>query len=101
MMREDVEHHQAVFESAARRNLVAQNYFLTVVVNALVEEEGAGITACAFPHHRIHSSTTTARLKDGPTGETSRDFLHIFLRVTTVHAECVQFHQLARVVLVD
>src|SRR6185503_2951306 len=101
MMRKDVEHHQAVFDSAPRRNLVAQHDLLAVVVNTLVEEERTRIATCAFTHHRIHCGSTAAWLEDGPTRKTSRDFLHVFLRVATIDAECVQFHQLARVVLID
>src|SRR5689334_21107832 len=37
---------------------------------------------------------------DAPSRETSRDFLHISLGVAAVHAEGVQLHQLAGVVLV-
>src|ERR1044072_3028444 len=101
MMRKDVEHHLAVFDSAPRRNLVAQHYLLAVVVDALVEEERTCIATCAFTHHRIHGSITAAWLEDGPAGKSSRDFLHVLLRVTAIDAECMQFHQLTRVVLVD
>src|SRR5262245_9662738 len=100
-MREDVEHHQAVLDSAPRRNLVAQDYLLAVVVYALVKKEAAGIATCAFTRHRIHRRSTAARLEDGPAGKTARDFLNVLLCVTAVNAECVQFHELARVVLID
>ena len=70
-------------------------------MNTRVEEEGAGIAACSFSLDRIHCRSATARLEDGPTGKAARDFLHIFLRVTTIDAERVQLHQLARVVFVD
>ncbi len=36
-----------------------------------------------------------------PAGEAARDFLHIFLRVTAVDAEGVEFHDFARVIFVD
>ena len=42
-----------------------------------------------------------ARLKDSTAREGARDLLNVLLRVAAVNAERVQFHQLARVVLVD
>ena len=41
------------------------------------------------------------RLVDGPAGEAARHFDDILLRVAAVHAEGVQLHQLARVVLIQ
>ena len=40
-------------------------------------------------------------LLNRPTGEATRDLLHVFLRVAAVHAHRVQLHQLARVVLIQ
>ena len=104
-MRQNVEHHQAVFDSAPRRNLVAQNNFLAIVVRSRIEEK----LACVFAQHvgarsiqhRLRGSARAARGEDGPAGKAARNFLNIFLRVAAVNAECVQFHQLARVVFID
>ena len=38
MSGEDIEHHQAVFHPAARRNLMAQHDFFTIVMRPLIEE---------------------------------------------------------------
>src|SRR6185369_7200821 len=100
-----VEHFQSVIHSAAAGNLVTENDLLAVVMRARIEEERAGRSTCHFVAASVHCAgiciCSTAWLEDGPAGETSRDFLHVFLRVTTVDAECVQLHQLARVVFVD
>src|SRR6266850_5035277 len=42
-----------------------------------------------------------ARILDRPSGERARDLGDVFLRVAAVHAERVQLHQLAAVVLVE
>src|SRR6266446_7624509 len=36
---QDIEHHQAVFESASRRNLMAQNDLLAIIVRASIKEK--------------------------------------------------------------
>src|SRR5436309_10800310 len=100
-MGQNIEHHQSILEATAGRNLVAQDYLLTIVVHACVEEEGARRATCSLTQHRIRRCGATARLKDGPTSETARDFLHVLLRVATINSEGVKFHQLARVVFVD
>ena len=45
MMRKNVEHHQAIFHPAPRRNLVTQHDFLAVVMRARIEEKLAGVFA--------------------------------------------------------
>src|SRR5215213_4633368 len=111
-MRENVEHHQSVFHPTARRDLVTENELLAVVMRAHVEEESSGsalhgvapscVAALTVTRHdRRHCCRAATRLEDGPTRKTTRHFLHIFLSVTTIDSERVQFHQLACVVLVD
>ena len=46
-------------------------------------------------------SASALRLADGPAGEAAGHFGDIFLGVAAVHAERVQFHQLAPVVLIQ
>src|SRR5262245_19227057 len=102
MMSKDVEHFKSVVDTA-RRDLVPQDDLLAVVMRARVEEEGARRSPCGFATQRVHRPAICcppARLKDGPAGETARDFLHVLLSVTTVDAESVQLHQLASVVFV-
>src|SRR5262249_48615179 len=110
-MREDVEHHQSVFHSATRGDLVTKNRLLAVIMCARIEEESTGSPLHGLAHSSValisarhdsgHCGRAAARLEDGPTGKATRDFLHVLLRVTTIDSERVQFHQLARVVLVD
>ena len=85
MPREQVEDGVAVALAAARLDALAQHDLLAIVVPARIEVESA-----AEP-----------RVGDRPARERPRNFLHILLRVAAVDAERVQFHQLARVVLVD
>src|SRR6185369_12853165 len=101
VMGQDVEHRQPVFDSTTGWDLVTENCLLPVVMHARVEEERTGISATGFTHHRIHGRSATARLKDGPASKAARYFLHVFLCVTAIDAECVQLHQLARVVFID
>src|SRR5205085_5198382 len=101
MMGQNVEHHQSILEATACRNLVAQHDLLAIIMHACVEEEGAWRATCSLTQHRVRRCATTARLEDGPTSETARDFLHVFLRVATINSEGVKFHQLARVVFVN
>src|SRR5256885_1575496 len=54
MMRKYVEHHQSVFLTAARRNLVTQYNFLAVVMNARPENERARFITNQFGHPRIN-----------------------------------------------
>src|ERR1044072_785622 len=101
-MREDIEHHQSVFHATTGRDLVSKNNLLAIVMRAHVEEERTGSSLHCFAqpcpalalarHDRVRRSSATARLKDGPTGKTARHFLHVFLRVTTIDSERVQFH---------
>ena len=53
-------------------------------------------------HARIElESPTFLRFFYGPAGEYAGDFGHIFLGITAVDSERVQFHQLAAVILVE
>src|SRR5215204_1317398 len=101
MMGQDIEYRQPVFDSTARGDLVTEDGLLTIIMHTRVEEERAGVPTSRFIHHRVHNGSATARLKNGPTGKASRHFLHVFLCVTAIDAECVQFHQLTRVVFID
>src|ERR1051326_6054625 len=111
MMGENVEHHQSVFHAATGGNLMTENNLLAVVVCAWVEKERTGSSPHGIAESGValtitrqdhgHCCGAAARLKDRPTGKAARHFLAVLLRVTTVDAERVQFHQLARVVLVD
>src|SRR6266542_1745353 len=85
MRGEHVNHRVTVLDPAARGNLFAEHGLLAVVVHELVEVKIAA----------------GARVADRPSGEASRHFLHVFLRVTSVNAERVQLHDLARVIFVQ
>ena len=49
----------------------------------------------------IKKQTLLVWLLNCPSRKATRDFLHVFLRVTAVDAERVQLHQLARIVFVE
>ncbi len=85
MMRQDVQHLLAVLDAAAGRNRHAQHHLFAVVVQPRVEGELAA----------------ALRLVDGPAGEAARHFGDVLLRIAAVHAEGVQFQQLAAVVFVQ
>ena len=85
MRGQDVEHFLAIVLAAAGLDLVSEHDLLAVVVHARLELEAA-----ALP-----------RVRNRPTRERARHFLHVLLRVAAVDAKRVQFHQLARVVLVQ
>jgi hypothetical protein len=85
MPRQNIQHLLAVFDAAAGRDHVAQHDLLALVVQLVVVEEAAAFT----------------RLLNAPAGEAARHFGDVFLRVAAVHAERVQLHQLAPVVLVQ
>src|SRR5829696_7560181 len=100
MMGQDIEYRQPVFDSTARGDVVTEDGLLTIIMHARVEEERAGVPTPRFTH-RVHSGSATARLKNGPTGKAPRNFLQVFLCVPAIDAECVQLHQLTRVVFID
>ena len=85
MMRQDVDHLQPVLLAAARGNLVAQHDLLAGIVHEAGE----------------HEFGLRVGLPDGPAGEAARHRDHVLLGVAAVHAERVQFHHLAAVVLVE
>src|SRR5262245_5378358 len=100
-MGQDVEHHQAIFHPAPRRNLLPQNSLLAFVVRAGIEGKRSGSLACRITRQSVRCGGPTSRLNDGPTGEAAGYFLNILLGVATIDSQRVQLHQLARVVLVD
>src|SRR5206468_1497835 len=65
-----------------RRNRLTKECLRSVVVTRLIEKE-------------ISASL------NGPTAQTTRDFVDVGLRVTAVYTERVQLHQLTRVILID
>ena len=85
MPHQDVDDALAVALAAARRNRVAEHALAARIVGARPEEIRAAL----------------ARLIDGPAGEAARHFGDVLLGVAAVHAERVQLHQLAGVVLVE
>ena len=80
-MRENVQDHQAVFHTAARRNLVAEHRLLAVVVQARIEVRLSGF---AIVHAERRASAT--RSIDRPTREAACDFLHVLLRVAAINS---------------
>ena len=66
-------------------NLLPKHVFGIRIVQPFVELE-----ICILP-----------RLVNGPAGKASRHFRDVFLRVTAVHPERVEFHQLAAVIFVQ
>src|SRR5690348_16496474 len=98
---EYVEHFESVVDATAGGNLLSEDDLFSVVMSACVEEERAGNAPRRFASQRHSAGGAATRLKDGPTGKATRDFLYVFLRVTAVDAERVKLHQLARVVFVD
>ncbi len=64
---------------------MAQHQLLALVVQFIVEEKPAAL----------------AGFENRPAGEAARHFGDVVLRVAAVHAERVQLHQLAPVVLVQ
>src|SRR5678815_1321026 len=101
MMREYIEHHQAILHPAPRRNLVTENNLFAIVVCASIEEETACTSSGSFAAHQcVRGSSTTAWLKDCPTSKAPRDFLNVFLRVAAIDTKRVQLHQLTRIVFI-
>src|SRR5262245_44284425 len=84
MLRQNVEHTQSVFDPAPGSDAGSEHYLFAAVVDAWTERE---------PH--------IAARADGPTREASGDFDHVFLRVSAVNSERVQFHDLASVIFVQ
>src|SRR5918992_2905160 len=99
MTSKNIQDHQSIFKSTSRRDFVTQHNFFTIVVSAGIKEELAGLFASAFAEYCRRCRSTTARCKDGPSGKTSRHLLHILLCISTVNAERMKLHQLARIVL--
>jgi hypothetical protein len=83
--REDLDHALAVVTPAAGRDPLTEHDFLAAVVHARPEDE----------------VPVGLRPVDRPAGERAGDLGDVLLCVAAVHAERVQLHQLARVVLVE
>ena len=85
MVDEQAQHALAVVLAAARGQPRAEHGLVAAVVHARPEDE----------------TGVVARTLDRPAGERARHLGDVRLRVAAVHAERVQLHQLARVVLVQ
>ena len=84
---QDVERHLA-FAHAELCHFVAEPGLVALIVAPFVKREGL------IAAHQ-------GALLIGPAGEHARQFRHVFLAVAAVHAQRVQFHQLARVVFIQ
>ena len=82
--RQNIQDFFAVFHSTGV-NLMPEDGFRAVVVNAIVEEEFG----------------VAARLLDRPSGKGLCDIDDVVLRVAAIDAERVQFHQLAAIIFVQ
>ena len=76
---------QAVFHSSSRRDAIAENDLLAVVVDPRFEIEAA----------------FAARLADRPAGQATGHLLDVPLGITAIDAKRVQFHKLAGVVFIQ
>ena len=79
------EHSHTIAHAAARRNILSEDYFLTLVVNLVVVLK---IAAFAGSGNR-------------PAGKAARYFDHVFLCITAIHAQRVQFQKLAAIIFVQ
>ena len=86
MARHDVEHFLTVLDAAAGLEHVAEQQFLAGVMHR---------------RRKIETAPATLRRHDRPAGERAGGIDHVLLRVPAVHAERMQFEQLAAVVLVE
>src|SRR5262245_44015400 len=84
MLRQDLDHAQPVFDSAAGSDALAEDDLFAFVVGARAERE-----------------SHVAAWADGPPREAPRDGDHVFLRVSAINSERVQLHQFARVIFVQ
>ena len=82
---EDIEYTLAVLLAAATVDPMPQDHLLAVIMNPRLELE-----ASALPGHF-----------NRPTGECAGYVLHVLLGVAAVHAERMQFHELAGVIFVE
>ena len=82
---QDVEHTFAIPNASARKNLVAEHSFLAVIVQT----------------GTVQKQSFLVWFLNGPAGETARNFLHVLLGVSAIHAHRVQLHQFARVIFVE
>ena len=87
------------FCQAGAGDAVAQELLVAVVVARRIEQEQP-----VLHHLRAQLGPQLGRLvgpADAQAGEDARQLLHVRLRIAAFHAQRVQLHQLARVVLVD
>ena len=85
MRGQNIQHFFTIVHATAGWNDVAEYNFLAFIVQLVVVEKAASF----------------ARLENGPAGEAARHLRYILLRITAVHAERVQLHQLAAVVFIQ
>src|SRR5215210_425684 len=81
----DVEYLLAIVHAAAL-DPMSEHDFLAGIVQARIESESVAVLPW---------------IVDRPSRESARDLGDVLLRVSAIHAECVQLHQLAAVVLVQ
>src|SRR4029078_8442709 len=81
--RDEIEHCFTFLDAAARWEPLTENGLLARVVDVAIEQKLSG------------------RPVERPTRQRACNLLNIFLRVAAVHAQRVQLHQLARIVLVE
>src|SRR5713226_1666168 len=82
---EEIDDFKSVLHSPAGRYSGSENKLLSRIMHAGIKNE-----------IRLPSGPA-----DGPTGEAACDLHHIFLRVASIHAQCMKLHKLAGVVFVD
>ena len=85
MVGQEIDDAQAVFHSSSRRDAIAENDLLAVVVDPRFEIEAA----------------FAAGLANRPAGQATRHLLDVPLSITAVNAKRVQFHKLAGVVFIQ
>src|SRR5215510_1626785 len=85
MMGENIDHHLAVFDPSARRDLMAQDDLLSVIVHERAEYELRALT----------------RPIERPTCQTTRNFLYIFLSISAFYAKRMKLHDLTSIVFVN
>ena len=88
----------AVCGSRARRSSTSSPSFIPPA-SILWPSTVFGSVSCMRSSKK--NSRIALRLPDRPAGEGARDFDHVLLRVSAIHAERVQLHQLAAVIFVQ
>src|SRR4051812_17699309 len=85
MMREDVDHIESILFATAGWKRVAQNQLFLTVVSRRIEVV-FGILG---------------EIEYRPAGESARDIGNILLRISTIDANGMEFHEFAAIVFVD